>query len=122
MTGDVVIKRFEDPDELRRFELGTFALVEAAGVQIGRARYDPGWVWSRDVGGAEGEAYCDVEHVGLVLSGTTGVRMRDGSEFELTPGDVFYVKPGHDSWVIGDEPYVSLHLLGADRYAAHDRS
>jgi hypothetical protein len=116
----VTIKRFEEPDELREFAFGTFALAEVAGVTIGRASYEPGWIWSRDVGGAEGEAFCDVEHVGLVVSGRAGVRMRDGTEHELTPGDLFYVKPGHDSWVVGDEPYVSLHLLGADRYAAHD--
>ena len=120
MDGDVVIKRFEEPDELREFDLGSFALANLAGVQIGRASYEPGWVWSRDVGGAEGEAYCDVEHVGLVLSGVAAVKMRDGTEHHLTPGDLFSVKPGHDSWVVGDEPYVSLHLLGADRYASHD--
>lgn len=54
------------------------------------------------------------------MSGRAAVKMRDGTEHELTPGDLFYVRPGHDSWVIGEEPYVSLHLLGADRYAAHD--
>ena len=117
---DVVIKRFEDPDELRTFEHGTFALAELAGVTVGRASYEPGWVWSEHIGAATGEAFCEVEHVGLVVSGRTGVRMRDGSEYELTPGDLFHVRAGHDSWVIGDEPYVSLHLLGASTYAAHD--
>ncbi len=117
---DVTTKRFEEPDELREFALGTFAIAEVAGVTIGRASYDPGWIWSRDVGGAEGAAFCDVEHVGLVVSGRAAVKMRDGTEHELTPGDLFHVRAGHDSWVIGDDPYVSLHLLGADRYAAHD--
>jgi hypothetical protein len=37
---------------------------------------------------------------------------------ELRPGDLFHVPAEpHDSWVLGDEPYVSLHFLGADQYA-----
>jgi hypothetical protein len=116
--GDVEIRRFEQADERRTFELGSFELVTVGGVTLGRASYEPGWVWSEHVGRATGEALCRVEHVGLVLSGTTGVRMADGTEYRLAPGDVFHVAPGHDSWVIGDEPYVSLHLLGASDYAA----
>jgi hypothetical protein len=117
---DVMIKRFEDPDELRTFEHGTFALAELAGVQIGRAEYSPGWIWSEHVGAADGMEFCEVEHVGLVVSGVCAVKMRDGAEHHLTPGDLFFVRPGHDSWVVGDEPYVSLHLLGAGTYAVHD--
>lgn len=114
---DVDIKRFDEADETRRFEHGTFELVTIGGVTVGRARYEPGWVWSEHVGMATGESLCQVEHVGLVMSGRTGVRMTDGTEYELAPGDLFYVAPGHDSWVIGDEPYVSLHFLGATDYA-----
>jgi mannose-6-phosphate isomerase-like protein (cupin superfamily) len=117
---DVLIKRFDEPDELRTFELGTFALASLGGVTVGRATYEPGWVWSTHVGAASHQTSCPVEHVGLVVSGTAGVRMDDGTGYELTPGDLFYVAPGHDSWVIGDEPYVSLHFLGAQEYAAHD--
>ncbi len=115
---DVEIRRFEEPDESRAFELGSFSVISIGGVTIGRASYEPGWVWSEHVGKATGEALCPVEHVGLVVSGRTGVRMADGAEYELTPGDLFHVGPGHDSWVIGGEPYVSLHLLGATEYAS----
>jgi quercetin dioxygenase-like cupin family protein len=114
---DIEIARFERDGERREFEHGTFEVVSIGGMTIGRASYQPGWVWSEHVGAATGEALCEVEHVGVVLSGRTGVRMRDGTESELGPGDVFFIKPGHDSWVIGDEPYVSLHLLGAADYA-----
>ena len=100
------------------FEHGTFALVTLGGVTIGRARYEPGWVWSEHVGKPAGEPLCMVEHVGLVVSGRAGVKMADGTEHELSAGDLFAIAPGHDSWVIGDEPYVSLHLLGAGSYAA----
>src|ERR671924_929672 len=65
------------------------------------------------------ESLCQVEHVGLVVSGRCAVKMSDGTEHELTPGDLFHVAPGHDSWVIGDEPYISLHFLGATDYAKH---
>lgn len=61
---------------------------------------------------------CNIEHVGLVLSGTATVAFDSGSVFELRAGELFYVPPvPHDSWVVGDEPYVSLHFLGADYYA-----
>jgi hypothetical protein len=43
--------------------------------------------------------------------------MADGTVVDLRPGDIFAIEPGHDSWVLGDEPYVSLHFLGAEAYA-----
>ncbi len=114
---DVALKRFEQPDEIRHFAKGQFEVVRIGGMTLGRATYEPGWVWSKHVGAATGATVCEVEHVGLVLRGRAAVRMTDGSEFMLKAGDAFYVAPGHDSWVVGDEPYVSLHFLGADAYA-----
>lgn len=70
------------------------------------------------MGPTVGASSCQVEHVGLVLSGRAVARMDDGTEVVMEPGDVFYVPPGHDSWVVGDEPYVSLHVLGSEEYAA----
>ena len=65
-----------------------------------------------------GESYCTVEHVGMVVSGCATAAFADGRVTQMNPGDVFYVPPEpHDSWVVGDEPYVSLHFLGAGRYA-----
>ncbi|HEY6327460.1 MAG TPA: cupin domain-containing protein [Candidatus Cybelea sp.] len=114
----VILKTFERADEHRTFPSGKFELVEIGGVTIGRATYQPGWKWSRDVGAATGAVLCDVEHVGLVLAGRATAAMADGSVIEMKPGDLFYIPPGHDSWVVGDEPYVSLHFLGAADYAA----
>lgn len=114
----VVVKRLDHPDEERRFEKGQFRLVSVGGSEIGRAEYQPGWRWSTHVGPTAGTPSCEVEHVGLVVSGRVAVQMDDGEEWILGPGDVFYVPPGHDSWVVGDEPYVSLHLQGAASYAA----
>jgi len=118
---DVVLKRFDSPDEVREFELGRFEMVRIGGMTIGRATYQPGWKWSEHVGKPLGQAYCQVEHVGLVLSGCATAAMADGTVHELRAGNLFYIPPGppgHDSWVIGDEPYVSLHFLGADHYAS----
>lgn len=115
-----LIRRFDEADERRAFEHGTFDLVQIAGTTIGRASYEPGWVWSKHIGAATGEASCRIEHLGYVVSGRAAVRMADGTETELEPGDLFHIGPGHDSWVVGDEPYVSLHLLGANEYATSD--
>ncbi len=114
---EVILKRFEQPDEVRTFEKGRFETVHVGGMTIGRATYAPGWRWSVHVGRALGEKSCSVEHVGMVLSGRGTAAMEDGRVIEMKAGDVFYVPPGHDSWVVGDEPYVSIHLMGADAYA-----
>ncbi len=113
----IVIKRFDNPDETRKFEKGIFELVNLGGMALGRASYEPGWKWSKHVAPIAGTESCQFEHVGMVVSGRVMVAMNDGSEFELGPGDLFYIPPGHDSWVLGDEPYVSIHLLGAADYA-----
>jgi quercetin dioxygenase-like cupin family protein len=117
---DVILRRFEQPDELRQFEKGKFELVHIAGMTIGRATYSPGWKWSEHVGRSIGKKSCDVEHVGIVLSGRATAAMDDGKVIEMKAGDVFYIAPGHDSWVVGDEPYVSLHLMGANQYAVQN--
>jgi quercetin dioxygenase-like cupin family protein len=101
---------------VRRFERGAFELVSIGGMTVGRATYEPGWRWSEHVGDGPDDR-CQVEHVGLVVSGRAAVLMDDGTELVMKPGDLFHVPPGHDSWVVGDEPYVSLHFLGAESYA-----
>jgi quercetin dioxygenase-like cupin family protein len=114
----VVLKRFEAPDEVREMSKGRFEIVHIGGMAIGRATYEPGWKWSVDVGASVGAERCEVEHVGLVLQGTATAAFEDGRVIELRAGSLFYIPPiPHDSWVVGDKPYVSLHFLGADRYA-----
>jgi hypothetical protein len=117
---ETVLRRFDAPDEVRTFPKGKFELVSLGGMTIGRASYEPGWRWSVDVGADAGAALCEVEHVGMVVSGCAAVGMADGTVHEMRAGDLFYVPPGHDSWVVGDEPYVSLHFLGAGDYAVKD--
>jgi quercetin dioxygenase-like cupin family protein len=114
---DVILKRFEEPDEVREMVKGRFELVQIGGLTIGRATYQPGWKWSEHVGPTVGSTRCSVEHVGLVLAGVATVAFED-RVIEMRAGELFYVPPvPHDSWVVGAEPYISLHFLGADRYA-----
>jgi len=114
----VILKSFEKPDEVRVMEKGKFELVNLGGMTIGRATYEPGWKWSEHVGPGVGVTRCPVEHVGLVISGSATVAFDDGRVIELKAGELFHVPPvPHDSWVIGNEAYVSLHFLGAEKYA-----
>ena len=118
MDTDVILRRFDAPDEVREMPKGRFELVRVGGLTIGRATYEPGWRWSEHVGPGVGQRRCTVEHVGLVLSGTATAAFDDGRVVELRAGEIFYIPPTpHDSWVVGNEPYVSLHFLGADHYA-----
>lgn len=114
----VLLRRFENPDERREMGNGRFEIVRFGEFSIGRATYQPGWRWSVDVGPGIGAKLCTVEHLGLVLAGTATAAFEDGTVVELTTGSLFHIpaRP-HDSWVVGGEPYVSLHFLGADRYA-----
>ena len=118
MDTDVILKRFEQPDEVRVLKLGRFEIVRLGGMTIGRATYAPGWRWSEHVGREVGQSRCHVEHVGLVISGTATAAFADGRVVELKAGNLFYIPPEpHDSWVVGDDPYVSLHFMGAEHYA-----
>ena len=115
---DVILKRFETPDETRVFEKGKFEIVSIGGSTIGRATYQPGWKWSEHVAPLAGTRFCGVEHLGLVISGHAVAAFSDEHIVDLTPGTLFYIPPQpHDSWVVGDELYVSLHFLGADQYS-----
>jgi uncharacterized RmlC-like cupin family protein len=97
---------------------GKFEVVRLGNMSIGRATYEPGWKWSEHVGPIVGARRCNVEHVGMVLSGTAAVAFGNELPVEMRAGELFYIPPvPHDSWVVGNQPYVSLHFLGADHYA-----
>ena len=114
-------KRFDVNGDVRVFTKGRFEVLQIGGLTIGRATYEPGWRWSEHVGPTVGAARCSVEHVGLVVSGAAVVAFDDGRVVTLSAGDLFHVPAiPHDSWVTGDQPYVSLHFLGAEEYARPD--
>ena len=115
---EVILRRFDSPDEMRLMEKGKFEVVRIGGLTIGRATYEPGWRWSAHVGPSVGATHCTVAHIGLVVSGTATAALDDGRVFELHAGELFHIPQiPHDSWVVGSKSYVSLHFLGADHYA-----
>lgn len=96
----------DSPDEQRSMDHGVLEVANLPGATIARAVFQPGWRWSTDVAPQVGTTSCQVAHTGYVISGRFHVRMDDGRECELGPGDAHVVAPGHDAWVVGDEPCV----------------
>ena len=105
-------KRFDRPDEVRTVEKGRVELVELGELAVGRATFEPGWRWSEHVKPLAETESCQVHHVGYVVSGHLRVEMTDGASIDLVAGDTFEVPPGHDAWVVGDEPWVSVDYAG----------
>lgn len=114
----MLLKRFENPDRAETFEKGRFEAITVGPMTLGRATYAPGWRWSTHIGARNGQQWCTTEHVGIVLSGTAAVSYPDGRVEQMRAGDAFHITGEHDSWVIGDEEYVSIHLAGAAEYAS----
>ena len=109
---NTVLKNFLQADEVREFPYGRFEIVHLDGVSLGRATYQPGWKWSQHNASLVGTALCHAPHKGVVLSGHGVVQYQDGERLDLLPGMVFHISTvPHDSWVEGDQPYVSLHVL-----------
>jgi mannose-6-phosphate isomerase-like protein (cupin superfamily) len=110
-------RSFDSPDETRSPDKTTVELVNLAGGQIGRYTFEPGWRWSDCIKPVVKTDSCQVEHVGYVVSGRLHVTHEDGREGEVAPGEVYRIAPGHDAWVVGDEPAVFVEFQGAAHYA-----
>ncbi len=104
-------KNIATPDDKRSFEHGEVSLVNLTGFTLGRAEFRPGWRWSTDVKPVVGTDSCQGTHMSYVVSGRFHVVMDDGRELELGPGDAHLVGPGHDAWVVGDEPCVTVDFI-----------
>ena len=111
------IRDFSMPDEVRRPLRTTVEVVEVGGGEVGRYTFEPGWRWSECIKPVVGGDSCQVEHVGYVVSGTLGVRHEDGSTDDIGPGSAYRIAPGHDAWVVGNEPAVVVEFKGATTYA-----
>ncbi|HET9497409.1 MAG TPA: adenylate/guanylate cyclase domain-containing protein [Candidatus Limnocylindria bacterium] len=110
-------KRFDQPDEIRNVEKARIELVELGDAAIGHAVFEPGWKWVEHVKPIVGTATCEVHHLGYVISGHLHVDMDDGASIDLTAGDVFEVPPGHQAYVVGDEPWTSIDFAGRRMFA-----
>ena len=111
------VNDFSAPDEIRSPDRTTVELVKLGRGEIGRYTFQPGWRWSECITPAVGTDTCQVEHVGYVVSGTLGVEHEDGSKGEVPAGSVYRIAPGHDGWVVGDEPAIVVEFQGAATYA-----
>ena len=120
-------RRFSEPSDVRTIPRGRIDIVELDDTVVGRMIYEPGWRWSVDIQPIAGTDTCQYHHLGITLSGRLRAQMPDGTELEIGPGDVFEIPPGHDAWVVGDEPWVSvdfeaMRTYGKQRDARDERT
>ena len=108
---------FTNPTERREFPNGNVDLVTMNGITFGKAVFQPGWRWSADVKPIAGTRSCEAAHLGVQLSGTMHIVMDDGTELDIKPGQVVNIPPGHDAWVVGNEPVVFIDITGMENYA-----
>lgn len=117
LLGRAEAKNFADPDEVREFPYGRLELVQVGGATVGRTTLEPGWRWAASVQPLAKTKSCEAAHFQYHLSGVLRVRMDDGSEFDLRAGDVSAIPPGHDAWVVGNEPVVLVDFQGMIDFA-----
>jgi len=110
-------KNLAQPDETRTFDKGLLELVTLGGVTFGRGTFQPGWRWSTSVKPLVKTKSGEVRYLQYHVSGTLHVVMDDGSEAEVGPGEVSLLPPGHDGWVVGNEPVVVIDISGMVDYA-----
>jgi len=110
-------KSLDSPDEVRRFGNGHMDVVKIGGGAVGKGTFEVGWRWSKDVKPIAGTELCQAPHFMYQMSGRMRVVLADGSEMESGPGDVTVIPPGHDAWVVGNEPVVVIDWGGAANYA-----
>ncbi|HEY6569249.1 MAG TPA: adenylate/guanylate cyclase domain-containing protein [Candidatus Limnocylindrales bacterium] len=108
-------KSFGEPDDVRTMPLVRIETVAVDEASVGHCRFEPGWRWSESMGPILGTPSCPMRHLGYTLSGVIHVVMDDGQALDLGPNDVFDIPPGHDKWVLGDEPWVSIEWGGSGR-------
>ncbi len=118
-SSQLQVKHGSEPDESRAFAAhGHAEMHRLGGGMVMRGVFEPGWRWSKDIGPIAGTKTCQASHLGYVLSGRMRVRMDDGTEDEVGPGDFMRIAPGHDAWVVGDEACVVVDFGGYEQYAA----
>jgi hypothetical protein len=101
---------FDSPDETRAPDKTKVEVLKIGDTTIGRATFQPGWKWSECIKPVVGGDSCQARHVGTVLSGQLHVVHNDGTEGDAGPGDAYVIEPGHDAWVVGDEPFVAFEF------------
>jgi hypothetical protein len=111
------VMNFGKPDEVRNFPKGHLELIHIGGATVGRGVFEPGWRWSESVQPIAKTDSCEAAHFQYQVSGILKVLMDDGTELECKAGDVSLIPPGHDAWVVGNEPVVLIDFQGMVDYA-----
>jgi len=109
---DILRKSVNDPDEVVEFPNVRTEIVHLGDLTVGRFVNQPGWRWSEHVRPTVGGDWCQIRHVGFIISGRLGIEFADGSSVVFGPGDVFDVPAGHDGYTVGDEPVVQIEWSG----------
>jgi class 3 adenylate cyclase len=115
--GTLQSKRFDEPDDLVSLPLLTSQVVVLGEVYMARSTHEPGWRWSEHVKPVVGTPSCLHHHKGVVVSGQMEVEMDTGARRRIRAGEALEVPPGHDAWVIGDEPLVTIEFTGVRGWA-----
>ena len=112
-------KSLDRPDETRTPEKTDVSVVHLGDATVARLTVQPGWRWSECIKPVVGTDDCEAAHLGYVVSGRIHIASTDGTEADLNPGDGYRIAPGHDAWVVGDEPFVALEFESktAETYA-----
>ncbi len=114
----ITTKSLNSPDQTTTpFEKGKIETVTVAGVTLLRETLQPGWKWSEHVKPVAKTVSCQKCHLKYIISGRQKVVMNDGTEVELVPGDFAVIEPGHDAWVVGNEPNVLLEMAAIEQPA-----
>jgi class 3 adenylate cyclase len=108
-------KSFAVPDDVRTMAKVRFETVGLDDATVGHCRFEPGWRWSTDMGPMVGVLSCPIRHLGYSVSGAIRIVMDDGQTLDVGPDSVFDIPPGHDKWVIGDEPWVTIEWGASGR-------
>jgi hypothetical protein len=103
-------KSFDTPDETRTPAKTKMEIVDLDGAKVARITFEPGWRWSECIKPVVGTDSCQVHHLGVIVAGRLHIVHNDGTEAESGPGDAYAIEPGHDAWVVGDEPFTAYEF------------
>jgi hypothetical protein len=114
-------KSFETPDETRTPDKTKMEVLRLSGATVARITFQPGWKWSECIKPVAGTDSCQARHVGTIVAGRLRVVHNDGTEGEAGPGDAYVIEPGHDAWVVGDDPVIGFEFESAETFARGQR-
>jgi quercetin dioxygenase-like cupin family protein len=110
-------KVFDTEGDPHAFSNGLAQILKLGEATVARAVYEPGWRWTTDMREVTGNQTCQLHHLAYAISGELHVLTDEGRTLEVKPGSVYEIPPGHDAWVVGDEPVVVVDWYGATNYA-----